>query len=78
MGKLTTSGEYTRALTSVLRPLTTMGPAATAGAQLVVSALPHVVMAKWQSRILMKIPAMNILTRPLSKAVAEQFFGALS
>lgn len=69
------------ALTSVLRPLTTMGPTASpahAGGRLVVSPLPHVAMAKWQCRILMRIPAMNILTRLLSKAVAEQFFGALT
>ena len=69
------------ALTSVLRPLTTMdltaSPAHTRG-QLVVSPLPHVAMAKWQLRILMRIPAMNILMHPLSKVVAEQFFSALT
>ena len=73
--------EEISALTSVLRDLTTMGqtarPPTHAGERLVVSPLPHVAMAKWQRRILMKIPVMNILTRPLSKVVVVPFFGAL-
>jgi hypothetical protein len=69
------------ALTSVLRPLTTMAPMASltdAGERLVAFPLPHVPMAGWQCRVLRRTPVTNILTRPLSKAVAEQFFGAPS
>lgn len=68
-------------LTSVLRPSTTMGPMASpthAGARLVVLVLPHAAMASCQRRALMRTPVMNILTRLLSRAALDQFFGALA
>lgn len=69
------------ALTSVLRSLTTMGPMVSlphVGGRLVVSPLRHVAMARWQRRVLTRTLVTNILTRPLSKAAVEHFFGAPS
>ena len=69
------------ALTSVLRSLTTMGPMVSLPhvvGRLVVSPLRHVAMARWHRRVLTRTLVTNILTRPLSKAAVEHFFGALS
>jgi hypothetical protein len=58
-----------------------MGPMASlthVGVRLVVFPLRHVEMAGWRLRVLTRTPVTNILTRPLSKAAVDQFFGALS